>query len=140
MTKVSGSANQWTVHTARGDVTTPKVVHMTNAYAGALLPEFAGVVIPTPHMCNKVQPPSEFSGSKSLENSYAVCFPDGMFSVNPRQGGDGSVLFGGGNPAVPKLRAYVAEDPEKRTLDDGLINFEPVTDAVRKLGSESLQW
>ncbi|KAK4685062.1 hypothetical protein P7C73_g5095, partial [Tremellales sp. Uapishka_1] len=128
----STKAGQWTVKTARGDITTPTVVHATNAYAGYLLPEVKGSIRPTPHMCNKVIPPTSFSGSKGLKNSYAVVYPGGMFSVNPRANSDGIVLVGGSNPNNYKLLDYVAEDPTRRT-DDSLTDFEPVTDAVKDL-------
>lgn len=45
-----GKAGKWTVHTDRGAITTPTVIHTTNAYAGALLPEVIGPIKPVPHM------------------------------------------------------------------------------------------
>ncbi|ODN77772.1 hypothetical protein L202_04902 [Cryptococcus amylolentus CBS 6039] len=140
VTAVTGSAHQWTVHTERGEIKASKVVHCTNAYAGVLLPETKGAINPTPHMCNKVIPPTSHSGTKALCNSYAVLYPTGMYSINPRFTSDGAVLFGGSAPNQYKLLEYVAEDPEKRATDDGLINFEPVTEAVRNLGSDGLEW
>lgn len=41
---------QWVVKTDRGSITTPTVVHATNAYASAILPEFKTFIRPTPHM------------------------------------------------------------------------------------------
>ncbi|WWC99984.1 hypothetical protein V866_006893 [Kwoniella sp. B9012] len=139
VTKVSGSANQWTVHTARGDISTPVVVHATNAYAGALLPETRGAIRPCPHMCNKVLPPSTFAGSRSLKNSYAIIYPDGMYTINARPTSDGILLFGGAAPNQNKLLDYVAKD-QRRRIDDTLTNFEPVTEAVRTLGTEGFEW
>ncbi|WVQ82459.1 hypothetical protein IAT38_004588 [Cryptococcus sp. DSM 104549] len=138
-TSITGSANQWTVHTERGAINTPTVIHCTNAYAGVLLPETQGAIRPTPHMCNKVIPPSAFSGSKAIRNSYAVIYPDSMYSINPRGKGDGAVLFGGSPPNQYRLLEYVKQDPARRT-DDSLINFEPVTESVRKLGTEGFEW
>ncbi|KAK8866191.1 hypothetical protein IAR55_001342 [Kwoniella newhampshirensis] len=139
VTSVTGSADQWTVHTDRGDITTSKVVHATNAYAGALLPETKGLIRPTPHMCNRVIPPSSFSGSKAIRNSYAVIYPTGLYSINPNAVSDGAVLFGGAAPNQHHLNDYVNAD-EKRKTDDSLINFEPVTEAVRDLGTNGFQW
>ncbi|WRT64413.1 uncharacterized protein IL334_001345 [Kwoniella shivajii] len=139
VTDISGSANKWAVHTERGTVKTPIVVHATNAYAGALLPETKGAIRPCPHMCNKVLPPSTFSGSNALHNSYAVIYPEGMYTINSRSTSDGILLFGGAAPNQSKLLEYVAEDQFRRT-DDSLTNFEPVTAAVRKLGTEGLEW
>lgn len=40
----------WMVNTSRGSIRARKVVHTTNAYASALLPELAGLVTPTKGM------------------------------------------------------------------------------------------
>lgn len=70
-TSISGSAHQWTVHTDRGSITTSKVVHTTNAYAGFLLPEVRGAIHPTPHMyvCPPLPPSAPLR-----------CFPLGVFN------------------------------------------------------------
>lgn len=44
-------AGQWVVKTERGSITTPTVVHATNAYVSAILPELQSFIRPTPHMC-----------------------------------------------------------------------------------------
>ncbi|WWD17602.1 hypothetical protein CI109_102043 [Kwoniella shandongensis] len=139
VTSVTGSADQWTVHTERGDITTSTVIHATNAYAGVLLPETLGAIRPTPHMCNRVIPPSSYSGSKALQNSYAVIYEKGMYSINPRTTSDGAVLFGGTPFNQYKLLKYVEEDEARRT-DDSLDNFMPVTDSVKELGTTGFQW
>ncbi|GFZ43442.1 hypothetical protein JCM24511_01162 [Saitozyma sp. JCM 24511] len=138
-TGVTGSAGDWLVHTERGRIAAPTVIHATNAYAPALLPEVAGAIRPTPHMCNKVVPPSSFSGSQAIQSSYAVIYPTGLYSINPRAVGDGVILFGGSAPNQHKLLEYVAHDPARRT-DDSLVNFEPVTQAVRDLGKNGFRW
>ncbi|KAL1737943.1 FAD dependent oxidoreductase-domain-containing protein, partial [Schizophyllum fasciatum] len=98
----------WAVATARGTITAPTVVHCTNAYAGALLPELRPVLQPRPHMCNRAVPPRAWSGRGALRNSYGVLLPGGaLFSINPRCSADGVVLFGGSNPGQAALEAYV---------------------------------
>ncbi|WVR06122.1 hypothetical protein IAU60_003152 [Kwoniella sp. DSM 27419] len=139
VTSITGSANEWVVHTNRGDVRTPIVIHATNAYSGALLPELKGPISPCPHMCNKVLPPSTFSGSKAIRNSYAIMYPSGLYTINSRPTSDGILLFGGSAPNQHKLIEHVEKDQARRT-DDSLVNFEPVTEAVRKLGTEGFQW
>ncbi|GBE83026.1 DAO-domain-containing protein [Sparassis crispa] len=130
----SRKSGQWEVKTERGTITTPMVVHATNAYASALLPEFKGIIRPTPHMCDKVVPPRSFSGSHALQNSYGVlCSGGSLYSINPRTTSDGIVLFGGSNPNQGELFKYVDEDPERRSTDDSLSNFAPVTQAVIEL-------
>ena len=84
-------------------------------------------------------PPSSFSGSRAIQNSYAVIYPDGLFSINPRCTADGIILFGGSAPNNHKLMEYVEEDSARRT-DDGLMDFEPVTEAVRDLTKNGFGW
>ncbi|OCF32819.1 hypothetical protein I316_05455 [Kwoniella heveanensis BCC8398] len=129
-------SSDWNVKTSRGIIRTPMVVHATNAYAPALLPETKGAIEPVPHMCNRVYPPPAFAGSSALKNSYCIIFPDGNYTVNPRQGGDGLLLVGGTPPNLQHLLDYVAEDPVTRSVDDGLVNFDPVTQSVKRLGGE----
>lgn len=54
VTSISESTDkpgQWVVNTdGRGSITTPTVVHATNAYASAILPELKTFIRPTPHM------------------------------------------------------------------------------------------
>lgn len=127
---LSGVSQNWVVSTERGSIATPTIVHATNAYASALLPEFRNIIQPTPHMCNKVVPPRSWSGTKALENSYGVLCPDGaLYSINPRATSDGIILFGGSNPGQHALLKYLQEHPDERT-NDGLTNFAPVTKAV----------
>ncbi|WWD09710.1 hypothetical protein V865_007838 [Kwoniella europaea PYCC6329] len=109
VTKVSGSANKWTVHTERGDISTPVVVHATNAYAGALLPETRGAIRPCPHMCNKVLPPSTFAGSRSLKNSYAIIYPDGISGTDF---GHRGIRMVGHNNRGMSLN-YLRDEPER---------------------------
>lgn len=90
--------------------------------------------------CDKVIPPTSYSGTKSLQNSYAVIYPTGLYSINARLNADGAVLFGGSAPNQQRLLDYVAEDLKNRQTDDSLTNFEPVTEAVRKLGREGFEW
>lgn len=87
-----------------------------------------------------MQAPSTFSGSKAVQNSYAVIYPAGAYTINPRQGGGGELLFGGSAINQQKLLDYVAEEPTVRRTNDGLEDFEPITAAVRQLGSEGFEW
>ncbi|KAK7043508.1 FAD-dependent oxidoreductase [Favolaschia claudopus] len=128
----------WNVNTARGRISTPTVVHATNAYASSILPDFAKYIQPTAHMCNKVVPPRAFAGSKALQNSYGVLAPGGLYSINPRCNADGVILFGGSNPNQNQLKAYLDADPN-RLFDDRLSNFKPVTDAVEDLTSTAFE-
>lgn len=115
--------DRWTVHTDRGPIACTDVVHASNAYLPAYEPALRGLIRPKPHMCNKVVPPLAFSGSRALQNSYGVLLRDGsLFSINPRSGADGVVMFGGSNPGQRKLDEWVAAQPagDRRCVDDGL--------------------
>ncbi|KAI3391130.1 hypothetical protein diail_7915, partial [Diaporthe ilicicola] len=129
---------KWVVHSDRGAIECSQVVHATNAYSAAIEPSLLGLVVPTPHMCNKVVPPASFSGSKALKNSYAVLLPDGaLFSINSRPTSDGVIMFGGSNPGQVKFREWLKKHPERWT-DDGLSEFPEITEAVKALAEEQL--
>lgn len=55
-------------------------------------------------------------------------------------GGDGTVLFGGTNPAHHQLVTFIQQDPYERRTDDSLADFKPLMDSVRQVGRDSLQW
>ena len=139
VSSISGSDDDWTVHTSRGEVRTPTILHATNAFASGLLPEFVGLVIPTPHMCNRVYPPADFIGGRTLQNSYGVLYKDGLYTLNPRSTSDGVLLVGGSPPNIRRLREHVSKDP-RRSTDDSLVDFEPVTADVRSLGTTAFRW
>jgi glycine/D-amino acid oxidase-like deaminating enzyme len=47
VTESADSNGSWTVNTPRGSIVAAKVVHATNAYASALLPEMKSLITPT---------------------------------------------------------------------------------------------
>ncbi|KAL4778835.1 FAD dependent oxidoreductase-domain-containing protein [Aspergillus varians] len=131
ITPSSKPAWNWAVKTERGDIQCTQVIHATNAYSSALEPSLRGLIYPTPHMCDRIVPPVAFEGATGLTNSYAVLLPNGgLFSINPRSTAEGSILFGGSNPGQPELEKWLASHPE-RGIDDSLLGFKPVTEAVR---------
>ncbi|KAL5333332.1 FAD dependent oxidoreductase-domain-containing protein [Aspergillus crustosus] len=136
----SQSPGKWIVKSDRGDIECSQVVHATNAYSSTLEPSLRGIISPTPHMCDRIQPPVTFEGP-GLTNSYGVLLPDGgLFSINPRSTAEGSVLFGGSNPGQRAFEKWVQEVPS-RCIDDRLQGFKPVTEAVRTFAeSELVGW
>lgn len=124
------NSGKWLVKSSRGTISCSQVVYATNAYSGAILPSMRGLILPRPHMCNKVVPPRTFCGSKTLKNSYGVLLPDGaFFSINPRSIADGIILFGGENPGQKKLDEWLNKNPEQ-CIDDGLGVGHPAADAI----------
>ncbi|EXJ85341.1 hypothetical protein A1O1_05705 [Capronia coronata CBS 617.96] len=135
------SSGIWIVETNRGNIECTQVVHATNAYSSALEPSLRGLITPTPHMCNRVDPPKTFQKDKGLQNSYGVLLPDrALLTINPRCTSDGSPLFGGSNPGQLQFRKWLETHPERCT-DDGVVNFEAVTQAVKDFAeSELVGW
>lgn len=127
----SQTPGHWLVKTDRGAIETPRVVHATNAYCAAIEPSLRGIVRPTPHVCTQIVPPPCLSGSKALSSSYGILASNGaLFSINPRQGGDGSILFGGSNPANKELEDLIERHPE-RCIDDSLTGMNKIIGAVQ---------
>jgi glycine/D-amino acid oxidase-like deaminating enzyme len=137
----SQSSGKWLVESERGIIECSQLVYATNAYTSTLVPSLRGLIRPTPHMCNKIVPPTTFTGSKGLQNSYGVLLPNGgLFSINPRCTSDGIVLFGGSNPGQRQFEKWLEDHPERYT-DDGLVDFKPVTNAVQEFAeSQFTSW
>jgi hypothetical protein len=132
----------WAVRTSRGTIYAPKVIHATNAYAGAILPELKDMIKPTPFMCTKVIPPDSFYGSNALQGSIYTSLPGGcVITINPRSTSDGVCLVAGVTPAQGKLTEYVATRQNQRIaqVDDSLGNFEPVNKAVESFLETELE-
>ncbi|KAL4931087.1 NAD(P)/FAD-dependent oxidoreductase [Aspergillus undulatus] len=138
----SSAPGKWVAKTERGNIECTQVIHATNAYSSALEPSLRGLIYPQPHMCDRVVPlvKSEAPNGLGLTNSYGVLLPNGgLFSINPRSTKEGSVLFGGSNPGQPELERWI-DDPShpERGVDDGLLGFKPVTDAVQDFAESQL--
>lgn len=133
-----GADGSWNVLTPRGVVNCRQVVHATNAYAAALLPEFEGLIRPTPHLVHRVVPPTSHSGSKALEGSYhIICKDHAIHSINTRSTSDGNICFGGANPGYGSLREWVALDP-KNAVDDSLARWPSIKDEVVSMSCKQL--
>lgn len=138
---LSGESSPWIVQTKRGDVECSQVVHATNAYSPALEPSLRGLISPSPHICNKVNPPVTFCEPNNLKNSYGVLLPNGgLFTMNPRLPSGDSVLFGGSNPGQYEFGKWLRAHPERST-DDSLSSFTSVSEAVEAFAkSQLLGW
>ncbi|KAF2489229.1 DAO-domain-containing protein [Lophium mytilinum] len=129
---------KWIVECERGIIECSKVIHATNAYSAALEPSLRGVIRPCPHMCNRVEPPSTFSAQRGLQNSYGVLLSnEALFSINPRCTADGVVLFGGSNPGQKQFEEWIERHPD-RCVDDSLVDFGCITDAVQTFAESQL--
>ncbi|CAM1503167.1 Fc.00g079430.m01.CDS01 [Cosmosporella sp. VM-42] len=139
--RCSDNPDKWVVNSERGDIECTQVVHATNAYSPALEPSLRGIIFPTPHMCNQVQPPLAFREANGLKNSYGVLLPNrGLITINPRCTTGGPMLFGGSNPGQQDFETWLQAHPERRN-DDGLPGFKSVTRAVQTFAESQLpEW
>ena len=91
---MSGPDNDaWAVCTPRGTISAGKVVHATNAYAGALLPEYAKSIVASRGICSHITTPAGRE-SPHLPNTYCIRFSPSTYDYlicRP----DGSIVVGG---------------------------------------------
>ncbi|RTE70859.1 hypothetical protein BHE90_014744 [Fusarium euwallaceae] len=91
------SSGLWSVHTARGTIKTPKLVHATNAYTSQLLLEYARAITPVRGICSHLESPK---GKKTphLVNTYGLRF-DKLHNDYLIPRADGSIIVGGARQA-----------------------------------------
>lgn len=81
---------KWAVNTKRGSIQCSAVIHATNAYASALLPELEGKIVPVKGMVARLVP----TDGPRLAESYMMRFSDYEYDyLIPRP--DGSIVVGG---------------------------------------------
>ncbi|KAJ9101219.1 hypothetical protein QFC21_003438 [Naganishia friedmannii] len=73
----------WIVNTPRGSIRSRKIVHATNAYASAILPEMEGLITPTKAQALKLSiPPVGLETFPRLDASYSLRYlPEHFYSV-----------------------------------------------------------
>lgn len=98
ITQPTGKESTWIIKTARGDIETRQVIMATNAYTGALLPEYADKIIPYRGAVAHIKTPGK---PPFLPNTYALRFSPWDFDyLIPRP--DGSIIVGGARQAYLK--------------------------------------
>lgn len=95
-TSISASG-LYTLHTPRGPIATPHVVHASNAHISHLLPKMRGKIIPTRATCTAQRPgrasaPSTRSGARS----WLLYSKRGYDYLTQLPGGAGELVLGGG--------------------------------------------
>ena len=80
----------WVVNTGRGSIKCHTVIHATNGYASALIPEMKGKIVPVKGMVARLIP----TKAPQLAESYMMRFSDYEYDyLIPRP--DGSIVVGG---------------------------------------------
>lgn len=119
----------WRVKTPRGDVEAEKVVHCTNAYAAALLPQLEAFVTPNRAQAHSLVPGGGFVGRGGLEETMSLRYSLHHFYSLVQRQGDGTFILG-----VSRANPELSEETKKEivSFDDGRYNEEIVEDALRQ--------
>ena len=113
------------VHTDRGSVTGKKVIFATNAYTGALLPEYRGIITPykgtAAHLAAEKGTEPVFP---HLSHTYNIDFGrtlalDPVDYLNPRP--DGGIVVGGAKPLYEKQKELWYNTVDDSTLVEPVI-------------------
>lgn len=133
-TESSSSSPSYVVSTPRGDITTPLIVHATNAHCATLLACLQGLVTPTRAQAHKVVPTPPFSGNNILTHTYSLRFALHHFYSIIQRKSDGAFVLGTSR-GIPGLKEIIAAEVNGSKNDqvynsdiqnDALNNFEKV--------------
>ncbi|KAM5385718.1 hypothetical protein ACJZ2D_000917 [Fusarium nematophilum] len=99
---VRDDAGNWVLETSRGKSRARQIIFATNAYTGALLPDYSHRIIPYRGISSRIKTPGK---RPFLNNTYSIRFSDKDFDYPiPRL--DGSIIVGGAR------RAYILDKDE----------------------------
>lgn len=105
--------DDWTIHTDRGQISSPNVILATNGYTSYLLPKFTNVITPVRGQIAALVPPQD---SRPLEGthvwSYKAKGDAGESDDYLVQAPTGHLIFGGERLAVPSGGEGVSNDTE----------------------------
>lgn len=95
-----GENDKWNIHTDRGVVAAGRVIHCTNAYAGALLPQLSAMLLtPIKVQMHSLIPTQAFSGSNVLKTSMALRYEKHRYYALTQMAVDGMIIFGVAKPS-----------------------------------------
>lgn len=117
VTEITSSGKSHTLHTPRGDITTPTVILATNGYTSAIVPLFSDLIVPVRGEMSALFPPEK---SSLLPDSYGMVAALGQAANNddyliqrPYSGVPnpaGHLMFGGGRGAGKLPTIGVSDD------------------------------
>ncbi|KAJ7167418.1 FAD dependent oxidoreductase [Mycena crocata] len=126
--------NEWTVNTPRGSITTPIVVHATNAFAATLLPCLQSQVRPVRAQAHKLTPTPPFTGPNMLTHTYSLRFSLTHFYSVIQRPVDGAIVLGTSR-GIPGMGQEVFE-----TKDDSVHNKVIEEDCLAKFKQVFSDW
>ena len=111
------------MHTPKGTISSPKVVHCTNVYAGALIPQLsAGLLTPIRIQVHSFVPTAVFSAKQALQSTMALRYESQRFYALIQMESDGMIIFG-----VAKATGI--------TFDETSFEQEIVDEAIHYFGT-----
>ncbi|KAL1701979.1 FAD dependent oxidoreductase [Schizophyllum commune] len=129
----------WTIHTPRGLITTPLVIHATNAFAATLLPQLAGLVTPTRAQAHKLVPTPAYTGEAMLTHTYSLRFALHHFYSVIQRKGDGAIVLGTSR-GIPGISEATKRDIYASSPDDRVVSEELQVDAVDSFKRVFPEW
>ncbi|KAJ7769038.1 FAD dependent oxidoreductase-domain-containing protein [Mycena olivaceomarginata] len=116
--------DEWVVNTPRGSISTPIVVHATNAFAATLIPCLKSQVRPVRAQAHKLIPTAPFTGRNILSHTYSLRFSLSHFYSVIQRKGDGAIVLG-----TSRGKIFETKDDSvvnKTIQEDCLANFKQV--------------
>ncbi|KUJ06814.1 FAD dependent oxidoreductase [Mollisia scopiformis] len=130
VSKVTQSEDKsWEVHTSRGAVVTPTVIHCTNAYASLLLPQLESHLTPNRAQAHSLIAPPAFSAEGSLTKTFSLRYSLHHFYSLIQRRGDGTLILG-----VSRANPTLSTETRRGavTYNDGKYNEEILEDALKQ--------
>jgi len=120
----------WDVYTPRGGITTPTVIHCTNAYASLLLPQLEPHLVPNRAQAHSIIAPPAFSGPGALTKTFSLRYSLQHFYSIIQRRGDGTIVLG-----VSRSNPNLSIETRKGCVcfDDSRYNEETLEDALKQL-------
>ena len=123
------AGRKWDVSTPRGVVTADKVVHCTNGYSAALLPQLKSFVTPNKAQAHALVPQHGYTGDQVLESTMSLRYSMHHFYSLIQRQGDGTLVLG-----VSRANPELSQSTKAQVVsfDDGSFNSEVADDALRR--------
>lgn len=118
-----GKGAKWDIHTPRGIISSQKVVHCTNVYAGFLIPQLSpNFLTPIRIQAHSFVPTAAFSSERVLQSTMALRYELQRFYALIQMKSDGMIIFG-----VAKSSGI--------TFDESSFDQDFVNEAVQQFGT-----